>query len=179
MVSPPDSIAILSLLLKLIAGRVAVEVGVFTGYTSLGIASALPQDGKLYALDISEEYANIGKPYWEQAGVADRIDLRIAPAKDTLENLLQELGPGSVDLGFIDADKSNYDTYYELLLKLLRPGGVVVVDNVLWSGNVINDADQSPDTQAIRALNDKIFKDERVQPAMLKNSDGITVAVKL
>jgi len=179
MVSPPDSIAILQLMVKLASCKIAVEVGAFTGYTSLGLAAALPENGRLYALDISEEYANIGKPYWEQAGVADRIDLRIAPAADSLRNLLEELGPGSVDLGFIDADKSNYDTYYELLMELVRPGGLIIVDNVLWGGSVINDADQSPDTVAIRALNDKISRDQRVQPAMLKNSDGITIAYKL
>lgn len=179
MVSPPDSIAILQLMTKMTQAKVAIEVGVFTGYTALGVALALPENGKLYALDISEAYANVGKPYWEKAGVAKKIDLQIGPAAASLERLLKELGPSSADLAFIDADKHNYDTYYELLLKLVRPGGVIIVDNVLWGGNIIDESDQRADTLALRKLNEKILNDERVQPAMLKNSDGITIAYKL
>jgi len=178
MCSPPDSIPLLQMLVKLTQAEKIVEVGVFTGYTALGMALALQPGGRLIACDITDEYPSIGKPYWEEAGVADKIDLRVAPAVDTLDELLKTEGEGTVDMAFIDADKSNYDKYYERLLKLLRPGGVIAVDNVLWGGDVINDDKQDDDTKAIRALNDKIYKDERVNIAMLSNSDGITIVCK-
>lgn len=178
MVSPPDSVAILQQLLRLVGAKLVIEVGVFTGYTTLGMALALPGDGRLIACDVSEEFANIGKPYWKAAGVADRIDLRIGPASKTLDYLLQEGRKGTVDATFLDADKTGYDTYYEQSLQLLRPGGIIIVDNVLWNGSVINEERQDDDTKAIRALNIKIFKDERVDVCMLRNSDGITVARK-
>lgn len=178
MLSPPDSIAILQMLAKLTSAKNIIEVGVFTGYTTLGMALALPADGRLIACDVSTEYTSIGQPYWEAAGVADRIDLRIAPATETLNALLEHGREGTFDMAFIDADKNNYSQYYELLLKLLRPGGIIAVDNVLWSGKVIDESVQDEDTVGIRAINKKIYEDERVDVAMLTNSDGITIARK-
>lgn len=178
MLSPPDSIAILQMLVRLIGAKRAIEVGVFTGYTSLGIALALPSNGQLIACDVATDYTDIGKPYWEKAGVANRIDLRIAPASQTLDDLLQEQQAGTFDFVFLDADKTGYDTYYEQSLKLLRQGGVIAIDNVLWHGQVLDDNVQDEDTKAIRALNDKIYRDDRVDVCMLSNSDGITVVRK-
>ncbi|KAK9903920.1 hypothetical protein WJX75_000536 [Coccomyxa subellipsoidea] len=178
MCSPPDSIPLLQLLVQLLSAKKIVEVGVFTGYTSLGMALALPEDGKIYACDVSDEYASVGKPFWKAAGVEDKIDLRIAPATETLKGFLQNGEAGTFDMGFIDADKPSYDDYYELLLKLIRPGGVIVVDNTLWDGNVIKPEVQTDDTMAIRALNDKIYKDDRVTICMLPVSDGVTLARK-
>lgn len=178
MCSPPDSVAILQQLLRLVGAHVVVEVGVFTGYTTLGMALALPEDGRIIACDLSDEYASIGKPFWEAAGVSSRIELRIGPAKDTLDTLLQGEHAGTFDAAFLDADKTGYDTYYEQSLQLLRPGGIIVIDNVLWQGRLMNDEHQDDDTRALRALNIKIFNDERVDVCMLRNSDGITVVRK-
>ncbi|CAL8470927.1 g10469 [Coccomyxa elongata] len=178
MCSPPDSIPLLQLLVHLVNAKKIVEVGVFTGYTSLGMALALPEGGRIYACDISDEYPAVGRPSWKAAGVEDKIDLRIAPASETMDSFLQNGEEETFDMGFIDADKSGYDTYYEQLLKLLRPGGVIVVDNTLWDGSVTDPERQDPDTVAIRAINDKIFKDDRVTMCMLPVSDGVTIALK-
>ncbi|EIE20229.1 O-methyltransferase family protein [Coccomyxa subellipsoidea C-169] len=178
MCSPPDSIPLLQLMVQLLNAKKIVEVGVFTGYTSLGMALALPEGGKVYALDISDDYASVGKPFWRAAGVEDKIDLLIAPASETLSGFLQNGQEGTFDMGFIDADKPGYDDYYEKLLKLLRPGGVIVVDNTLWDGMVIKSECQDDNTLAIRALNDKIHKDDRVTICMLPVSDGVTLALK-
>lgn len=178
MCSPPDSVAILQQLLRMIGAKVVVEVGVFTGYTTLGMALVLPEDGQLIACDFSEEYANVGKPFWEAAGVSGRIDLRIGAASETLDALLKEGRQGTVDATFLDADKTGYDAYYEQSLQLLRPGGLIIIDNVLWGGKVINEEEQEESTKAIRALNLKVYKDERVDVCMLRNSDGVTVARK-
>lgn len=168
----PEQGSFLTLLTKLIGARSAVEVGTFTGYSALCIARGLPKDGTLVCCDVSEEWTSIGRPYWEKAGVADRIDLRIAPGLDTLAALPEER---SVDLAFIDADKTNYDNYYELLLPRMRPGGVILVDNVLWGGSVIDASNQDDQTKAIRAFNDKIVADDRVEAVMLPISDGLTL----
>jgi caffeoyl-CoA O-methyltransferase len=151
-------------------------VGVFTGYSSLCIARGLPPEGKLLCCDVSEEYTSIARRYWERAGVSRKIDLRIAPASDTLAALGEE---EQFDFGFIDADKVNYAVYYEEILKRLRPGGIIAVDNVLWQGSVIDPRDQSPDTAAIRRFNDAIVRDTRVECVMLHISDGLTLARKL
>lgn len=169
---------LMGLLAQLVGAKVAVEVGTFTGYSALCVARVLPKDGKLIACDVSEEWTAVGKPYWEEAGVAERIDLRIAPAVETLDDLIDSGMSGQVDFGFIDADKHNYDHYYERILTLLRPGGVVLVDNVLWGGAVIDSSDQSEDTQAIRTLNAKIASDPRVDVSMLPIGDGLTLARK-
>ena len=167
----------MALLVKLIAARRAIEIGVFTGYSALSVALALPADGRLVACDISDENVRIGVPFWQRAGVADRIDLRIAPAAETLRALLAGGEAGRYDFVFIDADKSSYDTYYELALALLRPGGLVVIDNTLWGGAVARPAD-SADTRALQALNAKVHRDNRVDMVLLPFSDGVTLARK-
>jgi predicted O-methyltransferase YrrM len=156
----------------------ALEIGVFTGYSSLAVALALPIAGHLTACDISEEYTSVARRYWAEAGVAGKIDLRIAPAADTLEQLLREGRAASYNFAFIDADKTSYDRYYELCLQLVRPGGLIALDNMLYHGTVPGDEDHGPDTAALRALNAKIGKDERVTACLLPIADGIMLAVK-
>ncbi|NQW11500.1 MAG: class I SAM-dependent methyltransferase [Alphaproteobacteria bacterium] len=174
----PEQGNFMALLVELLGVRLAVEVGTFTGYSALRTALAMPPEGRLICCDISETYTGVGRPFWEEAGVADRIELQIGPATETLDTLIAEGAAGTVDFVFIDADKSNYDAYYERALTLLRPGGLIAVDNVLWSGAVINPDDTSADTEAIRALNSKIHGDERVTMALLPIGDGLTLARK-
>ncbi|MBV9890254.1 MAG: class I SAM-dependent methyltransferase [Rhizobacter sp.] len=173
----PEQGQFMALLAKSIGARRAIEIGVFTGYSALSVALALPPDGRLVACDISDENVRIGIPFWRRAGVADRIDLRIAPAAETLRALLSAGDAGRHDFVFIDADKSSYDIYYELALALLRPGGLVVIDNTLWGGAVARAAD-SDDTRALQALNAKVHGDERVDMVLLPFSDGVTLARK-
>ena len=173
----PEQGQFMALLAKSIGARRAIEIGVFTGYSALSVALALPADGRLVACDISDENVKIGIPFWQRAGVADRIDVRIAPAADTLRALLAAGEAGGHDFVFIDADKTGYDTYYELALALLRPGGLVVIDNTLWGGAVARPAD-SDDTRALQALNAKVHHDERVDMVLLPFSDGVTLARK-
>lgn len=168
----------LRLLIPLLGVRRALEVGVFTGYSSLSVATALPEGGTLVACDVSEEYTSMARRYWAAAGVADRIALHIAPATATLETLLDDGHAETFDFAFIDADKSNYDHYYEAALRLVRPGGLITVDNTLWSGRVLDEADQSADTIALRALNAKIHADARVDVCLLPIGDGLTLARK-
>ncbi|MEQ8818077.1 MAG: class I SAM-dependent methyltransferase [Thalassobaculum sp.] len=174
----PDQGNALALLVELIGARRAVEVGTFTGYSALRTALALPEDGELVCCDVSDEWTSVGRPFWEEAGVAGRIDLRIAPATETLDGLIAGGWTGTVDFVFIDADKPNYDAYYERALVLVRTGGLIAVDNVLWNGAVVDDSDQSADTRAIRALNTKIHGDRRVTMALLPIGDGLTLARK-
>lgn len=171
----PDEGAFLTLLVRAIGARRAVEVGTFTGYSAISIARGLPADGKLLCCDVSEQWTTIARRYFDEAGVADKIDLRIAPAIETLRAL-----PDSerFDFGFIDADKSSYAVYYEEILRRLRPGGVVAIDNVLWSGKVVDVSDSSGDTRSIRALNDHVAHDDRVDVVMLPIADGVTLARK-
>jgi len=173
----PEQGQFMALLAKAIGARRAIEIGVFTGYSALSVALALPVNGRLVACDISDENVKIGIPFWQRAGVADRIDVRIAPAADTLRALLAAGEAGGHDFVFIDADKTGYDTYYELALALLRPGGLVVIDNTLWGGAVARPAD-SDDTRALQALNAKVHHDERVDMVLLPFSDGVTLARK-
>ena len=177
MMTPPDVAAMLGLLVRMIAGKRAIEVGTFTGYGSLAIASALPADGQLICCDISKEWTAIGKHYWARAGVASRIDLRLAPARETLAKLAATEA-GGFDFAFIDADKGGYDAYYEACLTLMRSGGVIALDNMLWYGAVADKTAQDADTKALRALNDKIVKDERVDACLLSVGDGVMVARK-
>jgi caffeoyl-CoA O-methyltransferase len=170
--------AFMSNLMRMINARKTIEVGTFTGYSALVVASALPEDGRVIACDVSDEWTSLGRKYWEQAGVASKIDLILRPATETMDDLIERGESGTFDFAFIDADKSNYDNYYERALILLRQGGVVAIDNVLWSGAVIEDARQDDDTKAIRALNQKIHDDERVDVNMLPIGDGLTLAVK-
>jgi predicted O-methyltransferase YrrM len=163
------------LLLKLIGARHCLEVGTFTGYSALVTAEALPADGKLVCCDISAEYPAIGRPMWEAAGIADKIDLRIGPAVDTLDTLLAEGRAGSFDFCFIDADKPNYDAYYERALRLVRPGGVIGIDNTLWYAKVVDPEVNDPDTVAIREINEKVHADPRVEMVLLPIGDGLTL----
>jgi len=178
MRSSAEQVNALSLILKLMGARRAIEIGVFTGYATLAFARALPADGRVYALDVSQTWTDIGRRYWEEAGVAENIELILAPAIETLESLIREGNSESVDFVFIDADKENYDPYFEAALTLLRPGGLVAVDNVLWSGRVIDPEARDADTQAIRSLNEKLAEDPRIDLAMLPVGDGLTLARK-
>lgn len=174
---PPEQGQLLALLARLVDARQAIEVGVFTGYSALAVALALPADGRLLACDISDADARIGRPFWERAGVAARIDLRIAPAAQTLQGCLDQGEAGRYDFAFIDADKAGYDRYYELALQLLRPGGLVVFDNMLRGGAVARPA-QSPELRVLQLLNDKLHADGRVDLALLPIADGVTLARK-
>ena len=174
----PEQGQLMALLVRAIGARRTIEVGVFTGYSTLCVALALPDDGRVVACDLSEEWTGIARRYWERAGVANKIDLRLAAAARTLDKLLAEGGAGRYDFAFIDADKANYATYYEQCLKLLRRGGVIAIDNTLWSGSVADASVQDEDTKAIRALNDAIHRDERVDLSLLPVGDGLTLALK-
>jgi caffeoyl-CoA O-methyltransferase len=171
----PEQGAFLTILTRAIGARHAIEIGTFTGYSALCIASGLPADGTLLACDVSEEWTSIGRRYWAKAGVADRIDLRIGPALETIEKLV-DVDP--FDLAFIDADKPNYWNYYEALLPHMRTNALILVDNVLWGGNVINSEATDDNTKAIRAFNDSLARDDRVEKVMLPVSDGLTIARK-
>lgn len=173
-----DQASLLALLVRLAGARTALEVGTFTGYSALAVALALPPDGRLVCCDVSREWTDIGVPFWREAGVADRIDLRIAPAQDTLRGLMRSPGPGTFDFAFVDADKSGYDTYYEQALVLLRPGGLIAIDNTLWGGAVADASKHDEDTQALRALNTKIHADARVDACLVSMGDGVTLARK-
>jgi predicted O-methyltransferase YrrM len=155
-----------------------VEVGVFTGYSSLCFASALPDDGHLWCLDVSEEWTNLAKNYWQEAGLTDKITLKLAPAEQSLNELIETHGAGSFDMMFIDADKSSYIRYYNLGLELLRPGGVILIDNTLWSGSVASEEANDEDTTALRELNRLISEDSRVNYALLPMADGLTFITK-
>ncbi len=171
----PEQGALLTLLARLIGAKQAIEIGTFTGYSALCIARGLAEGGRLVCCDVSDEWTSVGKPHWASAGVAERIDLRIAPATETLAALKHEAGDARpYDLAFVDADKTGYDAYYEALLGLIRPGGLILVDNVLWGGSVIDDSNQKDDTRAIRAFNDKVAADDRVDCVMASISDGLT-----
>jgi len=175
----PEQGQFMALLIQMMGAERAIEVGTFTGYSALVVALALPETGQLVACDLSEEWTSIGKPFWAADGVAHNIDLRIAPAIDTLNALLADGEAGQFDFAFIDADKGNYVTYYELCLSLIRPGGVIAVDNVLWSGDVADPRVTDTDTEAIRALNQRIHRDERVTMSMVPIGDGLTLVRKL
>jgi predicted O-methyltransferase YrrM len=174
----PEQGQFLALLAKLVGARRTIEVGTFYGYSAIWVALALPPEGKVIACDINAEWGAIARRYWDDAGVGRKIDFRLGPASDTLRSLEQEGGAGRYDLAFIDADKGGYDDYYERSLRLLRSGGAVVFDNVLWSGRVADPTVNDTDTTALRALNAKIAADQRVDAVMLPVGDGMTVARK-
>jgi caffeoyl-CoA O-methyltransferase len=175
----PEQGQLMALLVRLLGARKTLEVGTFTGYSALVVALALPAQGKVVACDVSEEWTSIGRRHWAEAGMADKIDLRLAPALETLDGLIREGGAGSFDFAFIDADKANYDGYYERALTLLRKEGLIAIDNVLWGGKTADDSVTDEDTAAIRALNRKIHADTRVAMSMLPVGDGLTLALKL
>jgi len=174
----PEQGQFMALLVQLMGARRALEVGVFTGYSALAVARALPEEGQLVACDVSEEWTAVARRYWAEAGMDHKIDLRLAPALDTLDQLIAEGQAGTFDFAFIDADKGNYLPYYEHALQLLRPGGMIAVDNVLWHGSVADPEDQEPDTQAIRAFNRHVHGDERVALSLVPIGDGLTLALK-
>ena len=174
----PEQGQLMALLAKLIGAKHCIEVGVFTGYSSLAVALALPEDGRILACDVSEQWTAIARRFWREAGVEHKIELKLQPAARTLEQLLAAGEAGRYDFAFVDADKPAYDTYYELLLKLLRPGGLMALDNTLWSGAVANPNEREPNTAALRALNDKLHRDERIDLSLLPVGDGLTLARK-
>ena len=171
----PDQGQFMALLVKLIGARRTLEIGVFTGYSALSVALALPDDGTLLACDISDEYTRVGKPFWQQAGVAHKIELRLAPALDTLDARLAAGEAARYDFAFIDADKTGYDAYYERCLRLVRAGGLIAIDNTLWSGAVARPA-KDADTVALQQLNAKLHRDERIDLSLLPIGDGLTLA---
>jgi caffeoyl-CoA O-methyltransferase len=173
----PDQGAFMHLLAGLIGAKRALEIGTFTGYSSLCVASALPDDGKLICCDVSEEYTSIARNYWRRAGLESKIELRLGPAVATLDALIEAKVP-EFDFIFIDADKTNYSNYYERALQLVRTGGLIAIDNVLWGGDVADPAENDDDTKAIRALNEKVRADERVTLSMIPMGDGLTLARK-
>ena len=175
----PEQGAFMSFLVKLIQAKRTLEIGVFTGYSALVVAMALSEDGIVTACDVSEEWANVGMKYWKKAQVEDKIDLRIAPALKTLDQLLSEGKQGTYDFSFIDADKIEYQSYFDKSLELLRIGGLIAIDNVLWGGSVIDDSIQDSSTRAIREFNENLSSDPRVSISMVPIGDGLTLACKL
>ena len=173
-----DQAALMALLVRAIGAKRCIEVGTYTGYSALAVACALPEDGKLICCDVSAEWTAVARRYWLEAGVADRIDLRLAPALDTLRGLLAHGGRDQYDFAFIDADKSNYGAYYEACLELVRPGGLIVLDNMLWSGRVADPDHHDADTDALRALNARIDIDDRVDASLLTVGDGVMLVRK-
>jgi predicted O-methyltransferase YrrM len=174
----PEQGQFMQLLAKMLGVRRYVEIGTFTGYSALSMALAMPDDGELVCIDKSEEWTTMARDYWTKAGVDDRISLRLGDGAAEMAALLDERGQGSFDFAFIDADKTGYDGYYETSLQLLRRGGVVAIDNTLWSGSVADEDDQEPDTVALRQLNEKLHTDERVDLSLVPIGDGLTLARK-
>ena len=172
----PEEGAFLAMLVELTGARRCIEVGTFTGYSSTAVALALPEDGRLVCCDVSEEWTSVARRYWAEAGVAGKVDLRIGPAADTLDGLLADGEEATYDFAFVDADKAGYDGYYERLLRLVRPGGLIALDNTLWSGKVIEPDADDKDTRAIRALNAKLAVDDRVSLSLVPIADGVTLA---
>ena len=174
----PEQGQLMSMLVKLVSARKIVEIGTFTGYSSTVMALAMPKEGKLIAFDISEEYTRTARMFWKKAGVDQQIKLVLGNAKESLKNFLQAGEQGSIDLAFIDADKTSYIEYYEYCLQLIRPGGLILVDNVLWGGQVADVSNQDKDTEALRVFNSKLSDDQRVDLCMVPIGDGLTIARK-
>ena len=174
----PEQAQFFQFLVRLLDARRTIEIGVFTGYSALAVAEALPDDGQIVACDVSDEYTRVAQEYWAEAGVADQIDLRIAPALDTLDALLDDGQAGTFDFAFVDADKTPYPDYYERCLDLLRPGGVVALDNVFLGGDVLADAPDSESARIMKRLNDALRTDDRVHLSTLPLADGVTLAMK-
>jgi predicted O-methyltransferase YrrM len=174
----PEQGQFMALLVLLTGARRCLEIGVFTGYSSLATALALPEDGRLLACDVNEEYTTVAREFWERAGIADKIELRLSPATDTLDSLLAAGQAGDFDFAFIDADKTSYLGYFERCLALLRPGGLIAVDNTLWSGRLVDEREQDGDCQALREFNRTLHRDDRVDLSMVPIGDGLTLARK-
>jgi len=175
----PEQGHLMALLVRLLGARKCLEVGVFTGYSAMVVAKAMGRGGKVVALDVSEDFTAVARRHWAKAGVSDQIDLRLRPAAESLKAMVAANETETFDFAFIDADKANYDSYYEYALKLVRRGGLIAIDNVLWSGKVVDPTDQTADTVAIRAINKKIHDDGRVDSTLLPIGDGLTLALKL
>ena len=174
----PEQGQFMALLIELTGATRVLEIGTFTGYSALAMALALPPEGRIVACDVEAETTAVARRYWSEAGVAEKIDLRLAPALDTLDRLLAEGAAGSFDFAFIDADKGNYEAYYERCLALLRQGGLLAIDNVLWGGQVADPRARDPDTEAIRALNSRLHDDPRISLSLVPVSDGLSLARK-
>ncbi|MDY6980505.1 MAG: class I SAM-dependent methyltransferase [Pseudomonadota bacterium] len=174
----PEQGQLLNLLVKLLGARQIIEIGVFTGYSALCMAEALPGDGRLVACDINQEWTDMARRYWQEAGVHKKVELLLAPADKTLQKLIDTGNANGFDFAFIDADKTHYLTYYEQCLKLIRKGGIIAIDNTLWSGHVADPDVNDEDTQAIRELNDALHSDSRVDISLLPIGDGLTLALK-
>lgn len=174
----PEQGQFMSLLIQLIGAKKTLEIGVFTGYSTMAVALALPDNGKIIACDNNQEFTDIARKYWQKAGIEAKIDLKIAPALETLQQLIDKGEAETFDFAFIDADKSNYDSYYEKSLVLVRKGGIIAIDNVLWGGKVADSTIQDNRTTKIRALNEKIYQDSRVNLSLLPIGDGLTLAMK-
>ena len=173
-----DQGALFQLLVHALGVKRYLEVGVYTGYSSLSVGLALPPDGHITACDVSPDYTAVARRYWAEAGIADRVDLRLGPAAETLASFVADGRSGAYDFAFVDADKTGYAGYHEQVLALLRPGGLVAYDNVLWGGSVVDPSDQSDDTKALRAFNTALAQDRRITMTMLPVGDGVTLAVK-
>ncbi|MBY7740353.1 class I SAM-dependent methyltransferase [Paenibacillus polymyxa] len=178
MQSPPEESQFIALLLKWIGAKRVLEIGTFTGYTTLLMGLAMPSNGRIITCDIDDRWPNMGRRFWEEAGVDCKIDFRLAPALETMDNLLSGDYANYFDFIFIDADKENYCNYYERAIRMVRPGGMIGVDNVLWGGSVINVQNQGPDTRGIREINKRIYQDDRVSMSMLPIGDGLTIAMR-
>ncbi|XP_063047028.1 catechol O-methyltransferase domain-containing protein 1 isoform X1 [Engraulis encrasicolus] len=178
MMVPPEQAQLMANLIRLIKAKKAIEVGMYTGYNTLNVALAMPEDGKVIACEINQEYVNMGKPFFKEAGVEDKVNIQLQPALKTLDDLLTAGEAETFDFVFIDADKINYDNYYERSLQLIRKGGIIAIDNVLWSGRVVAPADDDITSQALDALNKKLHKDDRIDLSMLTVGDGLTLAIK-
>lgn len=174
----PEQGQFMQFLIKAIGAKRALEIGTFTGYSALVVALALPEDGQLVACDVSDEYTSVGRPYWRKAGVEHKIDLRLGPGVESLQRMLDNGDASSFDFAFIDADKPNYPHYYELCLELVRPGGVIGIDNTLWGGRIADHTHQDESTRVIRLLNEKIRNDKRVDMSLVPIGDGLMLACK-
>jgi caffeoyl-CoA O-methyltransferase len=174
----PEQGAVLALLVELLGARRCLEIGTFTGYSSLAVALALPDDGRLVCCDVSDDYTSVARRYWAEAGVADRVDLRLGPAIESLDRLLADGAGGTFDLAFIDADKPSYPAYWERCLELVRPGGVIAIDNVLWGGRVADPSADDDSTRTLRRVNEMVAADQRVRHVLLAIADGMTIARK-
>jgi predicted O-methyltransferase YrrM len=174
----PEQGQFMALLVRLMGARRCLEIGVFTGYSSLATALALPDDGRLLACDVSEEWTAVARRYWRRAGVEHKIELRLAPALDTLDSLLADGAISTFDFVFLDADKQNYPAYYRRIYTLLRPGGLLAIDNTLWSGRLLDPHERDPDTEGIRRLNSELLRDARVDLSLLPLADGLTLVRK-
>ncbi len=178
MRSAPEQGQFMALLLKLMGAKRALEIGTYTGYGTLWMALALPEDGEIVTCDVSRRWTSVARHFWKEAGVPDKVRLKLRPALETLDALLADAQAGTFDFAFIDADKVNYNAYYEACLALIRPGGLICVDNTLWGGSVTDSTKHDADTEAIRAFNVKLKEDDRIELSMLPIADGLTLALK-